>query len=74
MLMFNSYQFLYRLYEQARNYAELQTLDSQIIQLENLMHEDKKAVHEMNNRILTDLQKVELDRTTQIKKLILSYA
>ena len=49
-------------------------MDSQIIQLENLMHEDKKAVHEMNNRILTDLQKVELDRTTQIKKLILSYA
>ena len=38
------------------------------------MREDKEAVHEMNKRILTDLQRVELDRSTQIKKLIFSYA
>lgn len=44
-----------KLYEQARNYAELQTLDSNIIQLENLMQEDKASVLEMNSRILSDL-------------------
>lgn len=63
-----------KLYEQARNYTELQALDSQIIQLEGLMREDKDAVVEMNKRILMDLQKVELDRSTQIKKLVISFA
>lgn len=38
------------------------------------MREDKDAVLEMNKRILADLQKVELDRSTQIKKLIFNYA
>ena len=38
------------------------------------MRDDKDAVLEMNNRILKDLQRVELDRSTQIKKLIFSYA
>ena len=38
------------------------------------MKEDKEAVHEMNKRIMADLQRVELDRSTQIKKLIFSYA
>ena len=38
------------------------------------MNEDKEAVYEMNRRIIADLQKVELDRNTQIKKLIFSYA
>lgn len=38
------------------------------------MREDKDAVVEMNKRILMDLQKVELDRSTQIKKLVISFA
>ncbi len=46
---------MFRLYEQARNFNELQTLDSQILQLTSLMQEDKDAILEMNKRILTDL-------------------
>ena len=63
-----------RLYEQARNYAELQALDSQIIQLEGLMEEDKMAIKERNKRIMTDLAKIDSDRSAQIRKLILRYA
>ena len=63
-----------KLFEQVLNYKPMQALDSQIIQLEGLMRDDKDAVLEMNNRILKDLQKVEMDRSTQIKKLIFSYA
>jgi len=36
------------------------------------MAKDKTVVLDMNKRILADLQKVEFDRTTQIKKLIIS--
>ncbi len=46
---------MFRLYEQARNFNELQALDSQILQLTSLMQEDKDAILEMNKRILTDL-------------------
>lgn len=35
---------------------------------------DKAQVIDMNRRILGDLQKVESDRTAQIKKLVFSYA
>ena len=38
------------------------------------MDEDKAAVLEMNKRIMIDLQKIELDRSAQIKKLILRFA
>lgn len=38
------------------------------------MDEDKAAVLEMNKRIMIDLQKIELDRSAQITKLILRFA
>ena len=38
------------------------------------MEVDKAQVIDMNRRILGDLQKVESDRTAQIKKLVFSYA
>ena len=38
------------------------------------MRVDVKTIQEMNKRILDDFSKVEQDRQSQIKKLILSYS
>ena len=47
------------LYEQARNYTELQALDTQIMAIEGMMRQDCVTVQGMNRRILEDFQKVE---------------
>ena len=44
------------------------------MKIEEMMRQDQNTIIEMNRRILEDFQKVEQDRTTQIKKLIFSYA
>ena len=38
------------------------------------MEEDKMAIKERNKRIMTDLAKIDSDRSAQIRKLILRYA
>lgn len=51
-----------KLEQQAKNYAELQAINAQIGQIEERLTEDKAIVHEMNKRILIDLEKIDQDR------------